>query len=94
LLFGSVTAVMAIKAVLFDLGETLLNYGDMDVNALFKDGARLTYEYLKKCGDGQLTGFFYYNLRHLFSIRWRYAVSVVTLREFDCMALLASRPMR
>ena len=79
---------MAIKAVLFDLGETLLSYGEMNVNALFRDGARLTYEYLKKCGDGRLPGFFWYNLGHLFSIRWRYAVSVVTLREFDCMALL------
>lgn len=81
---------MSIKAVLFDLGETLFTYGDVSVNGLFKEGARLTYDYLKEYlpPSRPMVPFWRYNLDHLFSIRWRYARSMVTHREFNCMALL------
>lgn len=81
---------MAIKAVLFDLGETLLNYGQVDVNALFKAGGHLTYSFLKSCAhnQSQLGSFTSYYIQHLFSIRWNYLLSVLTSREFDCLAML------
>ena len=81
---------MVIKAVLFDLGETLFNYAKVNVDSLFKQGARLTYEYLCQISSGgdRLPGFKSYYLRHIISIRWHYFQSMLTNREFDCLGLL------
>jgi FMN phosphatase YigB (HAD superfamily) len=40
-----------IKAVLFDLGETLLDFGRVKTSRLFRQGARLSYDYLKSSGQ-------------------------------------------
>ena len=48
-----------IKAVLFDLGETLLNFGKIKTTSLFREGARLSYDYLKSMGQS-VGGFEYY----------------------------------
>jgi len=40
-----------IRAVLFDLGETLLNFGRFSATRVFRQGARLSYEFLKNCGQ-------------------------------------------
>jgi len=84
---------MPIKAIIFDLGETLLNYGEVDVDELFGQGAHLTYEYLRQISGGadSLPPFKRYHRRHWLSIRWHYAISVVTRREFDCLSLLDSK---
>jgi len=81
---------MLIKAVIFDLGETLFSYGEMDVNARFHEGARLTYDYLNRQNStsGKLPAFPRYFRRHYLSIKWHYAWSNVLRREFDCLALL------
>lgn len=83
-------STMAIQAVLFDLGETLFNYGEVNVNAYFLQGARLTYDYLRQLAGGKdkFPSFKKYHRRHVVSIKWHYFWSNVKNREFDCMALL------
>ena len=39
---------MAIEAVLFDLGDTLIDYGKVDIDSLLDEAARLSYDYLVK----------------------------------------------
>jgi putative hydrolase of the HAD superfamily len=76
-----------IRAVLFDLGDTLLNYGHFSPRRPFMQAARQTYEYLK--GLGQPVAWFpLYAARSMFMIRWRLLWSMVTGRDFDSLRLL------
>ena len=76
-----------IKAVLFDLGDTLLNFGEVDVSAVFKEGAKSTYNFLKEAGQsvGSLKK---YAFRNFLAIRWRTFVSDITGNDFDSLELL------
>lgn len=76
-----------IKAVLFDLGDTLLNFGRINTTHLFRQGARLSYDFLKNmsCPVGNFT---YYYWRNLIALRTRYIVSNITRRDFDVLSLL------
>lgn len=84
---------MAIKAVLFDLGETLFNYGELDIDQVFAGAARETYGYLTNLTGGrrELPSFWWYHHRHNISIKWHYLWSYLLQREFDCVALLDKR---
>lgn len=76
-----------IRAVLFDLGETLVNFGKVNVAALFREGARLSYDYLES--QGQAIGSFrYYRLRSLISLRVLRWLSSVRGKDFDSLAVL------
>lgn len=77
-----------IEGILFDLGETLLEFGDFDGPRLFKAGGRLAYEYLRKLGQ-PLPGFRRYHLRQLWAVRWRYCLSRLTGREFNSLDLIS-----
>ena len=76
-----------IKAVLFDLGDTLLNFGKVNTTKLVLQGARSSYNYLKDQGQpvGSFAGYF---LRYLVRLRLRYFLSEYTGRDFDSLALL------
>lgn len=76
-----------IKAVCFDLGETLLNFGPVNAIKLFKVGAKLTYDYLKNLSQ-PVGDFKSYSRRNLAAIRWRYWLSLLTARDFDARELL------
>jgi HAD superfamily hydrolase (TIGR01549 family) len=76
-----------IKAVLFDLGETLLHFGKVNTAALFREGARLSYDYLKSQGQA-IGGFRYYQLRSLVSLRVRRWLSSVRGKDFDTLTVL------
>ncbi len=76
-----------IKAVLFDLGETLLNFGKVNTGRLFLQGAKLSYDFLKSCGQ-PLGSFQYYCCRNLISMRIRYLLSNITKNDFNSLALL------
>ncbi len=85
---------MTTKAILFDLGDTLLNYGNVDVHGLFNAGGRLAYEYLDSIKDecnGKLPGFGWYLTRHLMSIRVHCLWSFITCKDFNCLSLLNKR---
>jgi len=75
-----------IKAVLFDFGETLLNFGKVDTIRLFRQGARLSYDYLKSGGQ-PVGNFEWYCWRNLMHLRIRHWLSYITRRDFDTLAL-------
>jgi len=76
-----------IKAVLFDLGETILNFGKINSTRLFRQGARLSYDYLKSCGQS-VGNFEYYCWRNLIALRIRNIISNVTKNDFNSSAFL------
>lgn len=80
-------AERTIKAVLFDLGDTLLNFGKVETTKVFRQSARMTYDYLKSCAQpvGDLG---WYCLRNLIAVRLRYLWSDVVGRDFDALSLL------
>jgi HAD superfamily hydrolase (TIGR01549 family) len=76
-----------IKAVLFDLGETLLNFGKVRTARLYRQGARLSYDFLKS--HSQPAGnFHYYFLRNLIAMRARHLLSNITKNDFNSLLLL------
>jgi len=81
---------MTVKAVLFDLGDTILNFGCLDIDDLFAQGARLTYDYLVShaAAGCRLPGFSHYRRAHIVAIKLHCLWSWLTRREFDCIALL------
>jgi len=76
-----------ITAVLFDLGETLLTFGKVKATEAFRQGARLSYEYLKSCGQ-RVGSFEYYFWRNLIALRIRHLISNITQNDFNSSALL------
>ncbi len=76
-----------IKAVLFDLGETLLTFGRVDTTRLFREGARLSYDFLKSLGQ-PVGSFELYCWRSLMGLYLRKLLSGVTRRDFDSLAVL------
>jgi len=76
-----------IKAVLFDLGETLLNFGRFSPTRAFRQGARLSYDYLKNCGQS-VGNFEYYCWSNLIALRIRHFISNITKKDVNSSALL------
>lgn len=76
-----------IKAVLFDLGETLVNFGKVRPYRLFAAGARLSYDFLKSCGQ-PVGSFSIYCWRNLLAVRLHHLISSITGKDFDAMQLL------
>jgi len=76
-----------IKAVLFDLGDTLLDFGKINTTRLVLQGARSSYNFIKNQGQpvGSFAGYF---LRYLVRLRMHYFLSEYTGRDFDSLALL------
>ena len=75
------------KAVLFDIGETLLNFGKLDTARVLKEAARQTYDFLRQAHQ-PVTNFSYYCWRNLISIRLRYFFSNLIGRDFDSLTLI------
>ncbi|HUW18104.1 MAG TPA: HAD family hydrolase [Sedimentisphaerales bacterium] len=76
-----------IKAVLFDLGETLLSFGKVNTTRLFREGARLSYDFLKSLGQ-PVGSFEYYCWRNLISLHLRSWLSNLTKNDFNSLVLL------
>jgi len=76
-----------IRGILFDLGDTLLDFGPVDTIDLFERGARLTYERLAELGLS-LPPFGTYHRRQLRAVRWAYVKSHITRREFDSLHVI------
>ena len=76
-----------IKAVLFDLGETLLNFGRFSPTRIFRQGARLSYDYLKSCGQS-VGSFERYCWTNLIALRLRHLVSNIMKNDFNSTAFL------
>ena len=76
-----------VKAVLFDLGETLLNFGRVKTFEIFTEGARLSYDFLKNNGQ-QPKGFNRYCINSLTSLYLRRVISKITGNDFDSLEVL------
>ena len=76
-----------IKAVLFDLGETLLDFGKVKTTQLFRQGARLSYDYLKSSGQ-PVGSFEYYCWSNLIALRFRHFISNITKNDINSSAML------
>ncbi len=76
-----------VEGILFDLGDTLLDFGRVDVRGLFEDGARLAYQYLEELGQ-PVPSFSRFHRKQLWAIRWNYLKSRLTRREFNALDLI------
>lgn len=76
-----------IDAVLFDLGDTIINFGKLDQDSLFEQGARETYKHLRDCGNN-LPSFETYFKLHRKAIKRAYLLSKVKRREFNVMHII------
>lgn len=76
-----------IRGILFDLGDTLLDFGKVDIPSLFEAGAKLAYDYLDHLGHA-LPSFAWYHRRQLWAVRWSYFKSRFTRREFNALDVL------
>ncbi|MFA6133674.1 MAG: HAD family hydrolase [Phycisphaerae bacterium] len=76
-----------IKGILFDLGDTLLDFGHVDVVSLFEAGARLAYQYLLSLHQ-PLPPFAKFHRRQLWAVRWSYFKSHITRKEFSSLELI------
>ncbi|MHC4396209.1 MAG: HAD family hydrolase [Planctomycetota bacterium] len=83
-----IVADKKIKAVLFDLGETLVNFGKVSRLRVFRQGARGSYDFLKSCGQpvGNFEYYCWKNLILLHICRW---FSYITGNDFDALELLS-----
>jgi HAD superfamily hydrolase (TIGR01549 family) len=71
-----------IKAILFDLGDTLLNFGRVNTTRAFWLGAHATHAYLQEHGQ-PAAPFLWYALRNLVRLRTLYLLSDLTGRDFN-----------
>ncbi len=77
-----------IKAVLCDLGDTLINFHEINVFKAFVQGARETYNYLRDDLKLSVPPFNRYRRLQQWSIRWAYIKSKFTGREFNSIDIL------
>jgi len=76
-----------IRGVLFDLGDTLIDFGRLDIDRLFAEGAQLAYDYLRRLNQ-PLPDFSIFHRRQLRAIRYRWLISRFTGKEFNSMEIL------
>ncbi|MCE5278322.1 MAG: HAD family hydrolase [Planctomycetaceae bacterium] len=78
---------MRLKSILFDLGETLLNFGKVDLPGLFRQGACGAYAFLRELGQ-PLPEFGRFHRLMLGQLRWRLLINRLLHRDFDARVLL------
>lgn len=87
---GKILFMSALKAVIFDLGHTIIDYGKVDVDQLFADAGRRSFAFLNETFPERMRGvsFKRYSARHNRLIRWNALKAKLTGREFNCEVLL------
>lgn len=83
--------VRMIDAVLFDLGDTIIDFGvgRREVEVLFRQGARLSYEHLREIAAPGLPAFERYFAVHSRIMRRAYIWSKLSRRDFSYQLVLA-----
>lgn len=76
-----------LKAILFDLGETLLDFEPMDEALLFEQAGRNSYAFLQARGHALPPFARYFRVQHR-AVRLRYLWSRLVQREFNSFDLL------
>src|SRR5690349_14565636 len=77
-----------LRAVLFDLGDTLLDFEPMDTRAPFRRAARLTYDRLTQLGITPPPTFDRYTRGYYRWVKWSYLWAKLSGREFNSHDLL------
>jgi putative hydrolase of the HAD superfamily len=72
---------------LFDLGDTLIHFAQVDVPRMFRAGARQAYRFLTDRGH-DLPPFGRYHFFKMLHVRWSYLKSLLTGREFNSLDTL------
>jgi HAD superfamily hydrolase (TIGR01549 family) len=75
------------RAILFDLGDTLIDFQPMDMRAIFRSAARQTYDFLlaRGCKPPPFVAY----CRVLFrKVRWAYFWAKVRRRDFNSLDIL------
>jgi len=85
-----------IDAVLFDLGDTIIDFGlgRREVEVLFRQGARLSYEHLRAIEAPGLPAFERYFSVHYRIMRRAYLWSKLSRRDFSYQVVLARAAFR
>lgn len=78
-----------IKAVLFDLGDTILNFGRVNTTKAFLAGARLSHAFLQDQKQ-PVAWFPWYFVRNLLRLRIRYLQSSLAHKDFNSFEVLQS----
>lgn len=76
-----------IRAVLFDLGDTLVEYGEVDRRALFEEATRRTYRFWAR-RQRRMPDYRRYYLHQAFALRWGYLKLLLRRREMNAMRLI------
>jgi putative hydrolase of the HAD superfamily len=77
----------SVRAVLFDLGETLLRFGRLSPQTLFNKASRLSYDYLKELGQ-PVGSYARYWVVNWVGLRWNLLRSWMHKCDFDSLAVL------
>lgn len=75
------------NGILFDLGETLIHFGKVNIPRLFRQGCRLAHDYLRRV-DQPVPPLWLYHLRQLLAVRWNHLTSRLARREFSALDLI------
>lgn len=76
-----------IRAVLFDLGDTLINFGRVSALGLFGKSCRLTYDFLKN-NDQPVGNYPLYYAKNISSIYFHLLISKISGKDFDAYDVL------
>lgn len=78
-----------LRAILFDLGDTLIDFEPMDTRGVFRAAARHTYDFLRNRGF-EPPPFETYCRRQFQAVRWAYFWAKLRRREFNSFGILRS----
>lgn len=76
-----------IEAILFDLGDTLIQFGQVDHELMFRRAVRQTYRMWAR-HQPAMPDLRRYYLHQWFAVRWGYLKSVLRNREVDAIRLM------
>jgi putative hydrolase of the HAD superfamily len=81
------------RAILFDLGDTLLDFRPLDIKAIIAEGARQSYLRLKQSGL-RLPSLGRYRRGHVMAVRWGMLCAKIRGREFNVLTSMRRRTAR
>ena len=82
-----------VKAILFDFGETLVNFGKVGAKTIFMEAARTSYDYLRQTGQ-EIGGFRPYIWRNVLGLRVKTFISGIVGHDFDSLEVLKESGIR